>query len=89
VWLPGWTVIDLACGNATCPQTDVEGRPYFAPVRANLTLVGLWVPAGDSTFQLRYAPDSVRFGLWISGATMVVIVLGALWHWQTGHRSDV
>jgi hypothetical protein len=42
-------------------------------MRANLTLVGVPVPAGSYTFDLVYQPDSIRIGLWISGATLLLL----------------
>lgn len=79
-WLPGWTVAAPTCGTATCPFTDGAGRSYFLPMRANLALVGVWLPAGANSFTLRYDPPTVRWGLWISGGTLSVLVLLALWH---------
>lgn len=74
-WLPGWDVADARCSAGTCPTQDTEGRAYFNPVRANLTLVGVWLPAGESEFVLRYRPFSVRLGLWISGGTLLVLIV--------------
>jgi hypothetical protein len=78
-WLPGWEVADASCDGATCPDADEQGRAYFLPMRADLTLLGIWLPAGASEFVLRYDPPSVRVGLWISGGTLLLILVGALW----------
>ena len=53
--------------------------PYLAPVRADLTLVGVPVPAGIVAFDLVYQPASVRYGLWIAGATLLVLIVLGLW----------
>jgi hypothetical protein len=74
-WLPGWEVVGAACDGGACPIQDGTGRAYFSPVRANLTLIGMWLPAGESVFSLRYSPASVRVGLWISGGTALVLVV--------------
>jgi hypothetical protein len=79
-WLPGWQVSTMQCGGQACPSHDAQGRAYFAPMRANLTLLGIWVPAGESAFTLRYQPNSVRNGLWISGATLLLLLGATLWH---------
>ena len=74
-WMPGWEVTNLLCaGTRICPEVDDAGRAYFAPVRANLTQVGVWLPPGDTDFELEYRPQSVRAGIWISGATLLLLV---------------
>ena len=47
-------------------------------MRADLTLVGVPVPAGSVTFDLVYRPDSVRIGLWISGAVLALLLAGTV-----------
>jgi hypothetical protein len=84
VWMPGWKALDAVCEDA-CPEQDPAGRAFFNPMRANLTLIGIWVPAGSSAFTLRYDPISVRLGLWISGVTLLVLALLALW--RAGRRA--
>jgi len=79
-WLPGWVASNVSCATATCPVSDGEGRPYFEPMRADLALVGLWLPGGNSTFSLHYDPLTVRLGLWISGITLLILLLVVLWH---------
>jgi hypothetical protein len=80
VWLPGWEIVGISCNSGKCPATDVQSRPYFSPMRADLTLLGIWVPVGKSSFTLRYHPQSVRLGLSISGITLLCVLLLALWH---------
>jgi hypothetical protein len=79
-WLPGWVVEQAACGGAPCPAGvwPAANLPYLAPVRADLTLVGVPVPAGAVAFDLVYRPDSVRDGLWISGVVLALLLAGAV-----------
>jgi hypothetical protein len=81
-WLPGWEVIDATCNGDACPAQDREGRPYLQPMRANFTLLGLWLPAGDHTFTLRYNPLSVRLGAWISLASAGLLLGATLARWR-------
>jgi hypothetical protein len=81
-WLPGWEVIDATCDGGACPAQDGQGRSYFQIMRANLALLGLWLPAGNHTFTLRYNPLSVQLGLWISLAGAGLLILVTLWRWR-------
>ncbi len=87
-WMPGWRVVDARCGaeEAACaPSTWPEGNglALLEPVRANLAFLGIPVPAGPMTFELVYAPDSVRTGLWIGGVTLLFVLgSGALFLWR-------
>ncbi len=83
-WMPGWRVQNVTCGGG-CPDAAPLGLRAFAPQRANLTLVGIPVPAGSFAFDLVYQPDSIRVGLWISAATLLVLVVLAAWRWLA-HR---
>ena len=76
--MDGGQVVDAMCGSVACPVADEQGRAYWLPMRADLTLLGIWLPAGESEFVLRYDPPSVRVGLWISGATLLLLVIGSL-----------
>jgi hypothetical protein len=68
-WMPGWRTEDIRCDPvAQCPPGQ-----SFETVRANLTLVGVPVPAGVVEFDLVYEPDSVKWGLWISSATLLAL----------------
>ena len=78
--MPGWRVQNVMCAGG-CQNETPLGLQAFAPQRANLTLVGVPVPAGSFTFDLVYQPDSIRAGLWISGATLLVLVVLAAWRW--------
>ena len=66
--MPGWRV-DFG---------QQAAAPALQPLRANLTLLALPVPPGDLTFDLVYQPDSVRLGLWISAATLLLLTLALL-----------
>lgn len=75
-WMPGWRII-------TSQWPTAASAPLAAPLRVNLTLLGAPVPAGMVAFELIYAPDSVRAGLWIGGATVGLLALGGLFAaWQ-------
>lgn len=63
-WMPGWQAVDLDTG---------EELPL---IRANLSFLGIEVPAGTTTIQFTHFPDSVRYGLVLSGTTLLVL-LGA------------
>lgn len=51
----------------------VDGEPV-AVLRTNHALRGVPVPAGEHTIELRYEPESLHIGLWISGVTTVAVV---------------
>jgi hypothetical protein len=74
-WMPGWQVRELIPPPGA-PET-VLGLPTWKPVRANLTEIAIPIAAGSSAFDLTYAPDTVRNGIWIS-TIAVVVVLAAL-----------
>jgi hypothetical protein len=82
-WLPGWEAIHATCDGGPCPAVDDVDRVYFAPMRANLTLLAVWVPSGNSSFVLRYNPLSVRAGLWISGISLLILFAFLLWRGRT------
>lgn len=86
-WLPGWQVVAATCNGAStaCPSiAEGAGLPAFTPLRTNLTLIGVAVPAGTVHFTLRYWPWSVQLGLWISGGALVLLLLVVGWRWQRG-----
>ena len=77
-WMPGWRVLPEP--QASLPAVESQARaPTLQPLRANLTLLAVPAPPGDSTFDLVYQPDSLRFGLWISAATLLLLALALLW----------
>ena len=88
-WLPGWTILDATCDGGPCPSQDDSGQAYLTPVRADYALVGVWLPPGHVTFDLAYQPASVIVGLWISGATLLLIACVGGWRLlaRRGQRS--
>lgn len=77
-WMPGWRVASVECADPAACVPGREPGDLLQPVRANLTLLGVLVPAGEVAFELVYAPNSVRLGLGISGVTLVLL-LGGVW----------
>ena len=60
-WYPGW-------------QAFVDGTPV--PLyRANIAFRAVRVPAGCHTLQLRFQPRSVRIGMLLSGAGILIILI--------------
>ncbi len=49
--------------------------PPLPLVRTDLTLIGVVLPEPTVEFELVYRPDSVRFGLLISGATLLLVIM--------------
>lgn len=89
-WMPGWRVRNVACLAAAsrCRQEESAELPLLTPVRANLTLIGVVVPAGTVHFSLSYWPMSVQLGLLISGITVILLVVASAWRWQRRSRSQ-
>ena len=83
-WMPGWHVSRSQCSGHTCAETAaaLDGVPLLQPVRADLTLIGIAIPSGQNSFDLSYWPDSLRIGLWVSGATMALLGLAGGIHWR-------
>lgn len=87
-WLPGWEITECRVGIAACEMSvPVLGLRPFSIVRANLTLIGVPIPAGEVQFELRYWPNSLQSGLWISGGTMALLFMAALWRTMRRRRS--
>ncbi len=84
-WMPGWRVQNLVCTDG-CTDTAPLGLPAFEPQRADLTLIGVPVPPGSYSFDLVYQPDSIRLGLWISGATLLVLAALAAGRWLSRRK---
>ncbi len=74
-WMPGWRIENL---DGAAGGEPILGMAPFSVQRADLTLLAVPVPAGTSSFTLRYSPDSVRFGMWISGGALLLLLLGLL-----------
>lgn len=54
-------------------QVWVDGESVDV-LRVNHALRGVPVPAGEHTIELRYGPTSLRYGLWISTATAILLI---------------
>ena len=61
IYEPGWTAY-------------VDGERTEI-VRTNHALRGVAAPAGEHTIELRYEPESLRIGLWISLVTSIAVVV--------------
>lgn len=74
IWYPGW-------------QATVNGVPQPME-RVNGLLRGIYL-AGAEQYQvsLNYKPDSVKWGSWISGAALGLIIILAILAWRPGRRS--
>ncbi len=76
-WMPGWRAW----------RRTADGlREPLQVCRANLTFLGLRVPAGDHSIELLYWPDSIRHGLVISTLAVACLVLLALWRLKRSGR---
>lgn len=77
-WMPGW--------QAT--QVDSDGRSLrrLPVLRADLTLLGIPVQSGASHIDLIYHPTSVRWGLLISGLTLLLLAAGLVWRHRRGQQ---
>ncbi|MCS7002160.1 MAG: YfhO family protein, partial [Dehalococcoidia bacterium] len=60
-WYPGW-------------EASVNGQPAQPTLRANYLFQAVWVPPGESTVTIRYAPTIVYAGMAISGLTLVAVI---------------
>jgi hypothetical protein len=83
-WMPGWRVEEAECRaqQMECVnlQSPIPNLPPLSVMRANLTFIGVPIPPGQIGFELVYWPESVRFGLWISGGTLAALALVSAWH---------
>jgi hypothetical protein len=78
-WMPGWQITSVRWPENAAPPPD-------EPLRVNLTLLGVPLPAGDVAIEVRYQPQSVRNGLWIGGATLALLAAGAVVMWARTRR---
>lgn len=81
-FMSGLHVENLSCGKQveTCPQTQAGEVPHFTPFRANLSFVGMSLPAGTASFDVVYRPHTFRNGMLISLTTLSVLVLIGIIH---------
>ena len=66
-WLPGWKARWTEAGD----QDSSQALPI---VRAHNAFLGIPLPAGSGTLDLRYRPDSIRWGLAVSGVAWVALL---------------
>ncbi|MSP12597.1 MAG: hypothetical protein EXR62_06530 [Chloroflexi bacterium] len=81
-WMPGWS----ATINSIQPATQQPQTNTFPVMRTDYTFIGIPLAAGKSTIDLVYWPDSIRIGVVISGATLALLILYALWQYFTAKR---
>jgi hypothetical protein len=62
-YMPGWKVVN---------HNGVELPVY----RAQMALMGTYVPAGETNLQFRYSPDSYALGKSVRGLTLIVSAIG-------------
>lgn len=75
-YMPGWKAFD---------QNGVE-QPVH---RAQMALMGTYVPVGKTILRFEYSPDSYAFGKWVRGVALVVSAIGltlfSLQVWKKRH----
>ncbi len=82
-WMPGWRVEATVCdGDPGCAgaAAPLDGLPLLQPLRADLTLIGVPIPAGQVSFELVYDPASVRVGFWISLVALLIMGVYTGWY---------
>ena len=79
-WMPGWQMRNITCITSLTDSChdSVLGIPHLFPV--NHTFIGIPLPMGQHSFDLVYWPDSIRYGLWISIFTLIIILIATGWH---------
>ena len=83
-WMPGWRVENPVCGgdpDCAGAAPPLDSLPLLQPVRADLTLIGVPIPAGQVSFELVYDPASVRIGFGISLIALLLILVYAGWRY--------
>ncbi len=68
--MPGWQAAIRRPGGASTA---------LPVLRADLTFLAIPVPAGSATVDLSYRPASVRFGLYITSATLLLLLALAVY----------
>ena len=79
-YYPGWrayleTQIDTDKSQIRTDNTDKELKIY----RADFAFRAVEVPAGKHTVKFSFEPTYWKLGLWISGGTLLVVLLGLGW----------
>lgn len=80
---PGWLVVNqLPCPGWYAQLRDASGRVQAASHTAvNGIMTGVPLPAGEFQIELRYAPNSVRLGGWLTLMTSLVLVAWSGLRW--------
>jgi hypothetical protein len=73
VYYPGW-------------EATVDGQRADL-VRADGILRGVALPAGSHRVEVRYAPGSLAWGLWISALALAASVLAGIAGWRLSRRA--
>jgi hypothetical protein len=70
IYYPGWNA-----------YVDGEQRPLYA---TNVAMRGVFLPEGNHTVEFRYEPQTFRMGLYISAATVLILlgVVAGLWGYK-------
>ncbi len=71
-WYPGW-------------QARIDGEPAGIE-RADILFRAVAVPAGEHRVEFLYWPASFRLGCWLSGGTLLLLLLGGVVGWIGGRR---
>ena len=81
-YMPGW--------QALWTGMDRQSQPSPLPIaRAHQAFLGIAVPAGSGTLELAYRPASVRWGLAISGASWIILLLALRNHLAAALQTDL
>lgn len=75
IWYPGW-------------QAEVNGSPVTVE-KVNGILRGVYLPqSGPYQVTFAYRPNSVRWGGWLSGLTIVLVVVGGGIMWRNSRSKE-
>jgi hypothetical protein len=69
-------------------EVEVDGRQTQL-YRANYTLRGVWLPAGEHTVTFSYRPAPLRAGAGVSGASLLLIGAAVLWSRRRSREAAV
>ncbi len=82
-YFPGW-VAYIRPPDAANPQEEEQALTIY---RANGNFRAVQVPAGRHVVRMKYSPDPVKFGLYLSFLAGVVLLLGlGGWAWRRYYR---
>ncbi len=86
----GWVAYIRPADDSSHKADPDDGEQALTLYRANGNFRAVAVPAGRHVVRIKYSPDSVKFGLYLSfmSAVVVGLALGYRW-WQGRARADV